>query len=98
MDTISTELHSLEGVLELLRDDAASFPPLLAEQTPGVLDSCLNLINELEGCISVLNRPGVSKADKKSRWLASRDHISKLQWTLGRYKMALGLAVDLIGA
>ncbi|KAK4160222.1 putative GTPase-activating protein [Cladorrhinum sp. PSN259] len=98
LDSISTELHSLEGVLELLRDDAASFPPLLAEQTPGVLDSCLNLINELEGCISVLNRPGVSKADKKSRWLASRDHISKLQWTLGRYKMALGLAVDLIGA
>ncbi|KAK4646858.1 uncharacterized protein QC761_100940 [Podospora bellae-mahoneyi] len=98
LDSISSELHSLDGVLQLLRDDAASFPPFLAEQTPSALDCCLTLINELEGCISVLNRPGVSRADKKARWMASRDHINRLHWTLGRYKDALGLAVDFVDA
>ncbi|KAK4187942.1 putative GTPase-activating protein [Podospora australis] len=98
LDTISSELHSLDGVLEILRDDAASFPPFLAEQTPSALDCCLTLINELEGCIAVLNRPGVSRVDKKSRWQASRDHINRLHWTLGRYNVALGLAVDFVGA
>ncbi|KAK4150475.1 hypothetical protein C8A00DRAFT_46135 [Chaetomidium leptoderma] len=96
-DIISTELHSLDSVLGLLNYDAPFFPSPLAEHTPGVLDICLALINELEGCISLLNQPGVSRADKKSRWLASRDHVGTLRWTLSRYKLVLGLAADLVG-
>ncbi len=96
-DTISVELHSLDGVLDLLRYDAAFFPPSLAEHTAGVLNSCLALANELEGCISLLNRPEVPKAEKKSRWSASRDHIALLSRALGEYNLVLGLAADLVG-
>jgi len=53
-------------------------------------------VNELHGCIGVLDREGLTKADKKSRWVASRDHISKLRWTLEGYKETFGLAVDLV--
>jgi hypothetical protein len=97
-DTISVELHSLDGVLDLLRYDAACFPPALAEHTPSVLQSCLALLNELEGCVSLLNAPEVSRTEKKSRWSANRDHIAILWRTLGEYNLALGLAADLIGA
>lgn len=96
-DAISTELHSLDGVLDLLSYDASFLPLSLAEHTPGVLDTCVTLINELEGCISVLNQPGAPRADKKSRWLASRNHIDVLRWTLSEYKLGLGLAADLVG-
>lgn len=95
-DIISSELHSLDGVVELVKDDASSFPPHLANKTPGVLETCLAILNELEGCISVLDRSSASTVDKKSRWLASRDHIAKLRWTLEGYKHTLGLAVDLV--
>lgn len=96
-DTISIELHSLDGVLDLLRYDAAFFPPALAEHAPDVLQSCLALVNELEGCISLLNAPEVSRAEKKSRWLASRDHVAILWRTLAEYNLALGLTADLVG-
>ncbi len=96
-DTISVELHSLNGVLDLLRYDAAFFAPALADPTVGVLNSCLALANELEGCISLLNRPEVSRVEKKSRWSASRDHIAILSRTLGDYNLVLGLAADLVG-
>lgn len=96
-DPISAELHSLDGVLDLLGYDAPSIPVSLAEHTPGVLDTCVALVNELEGCVTLLNQPGVQRADKKSRWLASRGHIDVLRWTLSEYKLVLGLAADLVG-
>ena len=96
-DSISTELYSLNGALTLLRDDAAYLPPSLAEQISGALDTCITVVNELKGCVFVLNKPGVSRADKRSRWLASRNHMDNLRWTLGEYKLALGLAADLVG-
>ncbi|EAQ93888.1 hypothetical protein CHGG_02123 [Chaetomium globosum CBS 148.51] len=96
-DSISTELHSLNGVLDLLGYDAAFLSASLAEHTRAVLETCLAIINELEGCVSLLNRPDVPKAEKRSRWLASRDHINTLRRTLGEYKLVLGLAADLVG-
>lgn len=95
-DIITSELHSLGGVIELLKDDASSFPPQLAKKTPAVLETCLAILNELEGCVSVLDRSSASQVDKTSRWVASRDHIAKLRWTLEGYKYTLGLAVDLV--
>ncbi|KAJ4286621.1 hypothetical protein N0V88_007910 [Collariella sp. IMI 366227] len=97
IQAISAELHALDGVLDLLRYDAAFFPPQLADDTPAVLDTCLDLVRELDGCFSVLNQPGVSRTDKKSLWVGNRDHIGKLRWTLGEYKSTLGLAADLVG-
>ncbi|KAL2159384.1 hypothetical protein VTH06DRAFT_2388 [Thermothelomyces fergusii] len=96
-DGIATELHSLDGVLDLLGYDAAFIPPPLAEHTPAVLATCLALLDELEGCISLLNRPDVPRPEKRSRWLASRKHVETLRWTLGEYKLVLGLAADLVG-
>ncbi|KAK5651256.1 hypothetical protein OQA88_12664 [Cercophora sp. LCS_1] len=96
LDDVATLLHSLDGTLDLLKDDASSFPPRLAFLTPRILNSCCDIINELDGCISVLGREGVPRAEKKSRWMASRDHIEKLRGTLQGYKTTLGLAVDLI--
>ncbi|KAL1837604.1 hypothetical protein VTJ49DRAFT_3622 [Mycothermus thermophilus] len=96
-DAISAELHSLDSVLGLLGYDAPFFPPTLAEHTPAVLDTCLALLNELEGCVSLLGSPAASRTEKKSRWLANRGHIDLLRWTLGEYKVVLGLAADLVG-
>lgn len=96
-DGITTELHSLDGVLDLLGYDAAFIPPSLAEHTPAVLETCLALLNELEGCISLLNGPDVPRPEKRSRWLASRKHVDTLRWTLSEYKLVLGLAADLVG-
>jgi hypothetical protein len=96
-DRISTELHSLNGVLDLLGYDAAFLSVPLAGQTRTVLESCLAIINELEGCVSLLSRPDVPTAEKRSRWLASRDHVDALRRTLGEYKLVLGLAADLVG-
>ncbi|KAK4249012.1 hypothetical protein C7999DRAFT_13127 [Corynascus novoguineensis] len=96
-DGISTELHSLDGVLDLLGYDAAFIPTSLIEHTPPVLETCLALLNELEGCISLLNHRDVPRAEKRSRWLASRKHVDTLRWTLSEYKLVLGLTADLVG-
>ncbi|KAM7186610.1 putative GTPase-activating protein [Naviculisporaceae sp. PSN 640] len=95
-DIISSELHSLDRIVDLLKDDVSFFPPELAQKTPAVLDTCFAILNELDGCISVLDRSNLSRQDKKSRWVASRDHIGKLGGTLEGYKSTLGLVVDLI--
>ncbi|KAJ4403848.1 hypothetical protein N0V85_005015 [Neurospora sp. IMI 360204] len=96
LDPISSELHSLNGILDILKDDVPSLPEQLAQRTPEVLSYCLTIINEIQGCISILDRVGLSRQDKKSRWMASRGHIAKLRWTLEVYKASLGLAVDLV--
>lgn len=97
LDVISGELHSLDGVLDLLRDDAASFPPTLAHRTPVLLDRCVAIVNELGGYISTINAGGLSRHDKKFRWIATRKHMAKLQGTLEVHKSSLGLALDVIG-
>ncbi|KAH7627500.1 putative RhoGAP group protein [Sordaria sp. MPI-SDFR-AT-0083] len=96
LDPISSELHSLDGILDILKDDVPHLPEQLAQRTPEVLSYCLTIINELQGCISILDRVGLSRQDKRSRWMASRGHIAKLRWTLEVYKASLGLAVDLV--
>jgi GTPase-activating protein SAC7 len=96
LDQVCTLLHSLDGVLDLLKDDAAAFPSPLGSVTPNVLQGCRVIISELDGCIAVLGRNGFSRAEKKSRWLSSRQQIGKLCGMLCGYRDILGLAVDLI--
>ncbi|KAB5513235.1 Rho GTPase activation protein [Coniochaeta sp. 2T2.1] len=96
LDALSGELHSLEGVLDLLKDDASSFPPTLASRTPTVLQHCHAVINELEGYVLVLNSNGLSAQAKRLRWAATKSHMAKLRLTLDGYKSTLGLALDLV--
>ena len=96
LDAISGELYSLDGVLDLLKDDAASFPPTLAHRTPVLLDRCVAIVNELGGYISTINASGLSKHDKKFRWIATRKHMAKLGGTLEVHKATLGLALDMV--
>ncbi|KAH8901936.1 Rho GTPase activation protein [Coniochaeta sp. PMI_546] len=96
IDALSGELHSLDGVLDLLKDDASSFPATLAARTPTVLQHCTAVINELEGYVMVLNSNELSTQAKKLRWAATKSHMAKLRLTLDGYKSTLGLALDLV--
>lgn len=96
LDALSGELHSLEGVLDLLKDDAASFPPKLAARTPTVLQHCTAVVNELEGYVLILSSPGLSQQAKKRRWAATKSHMARIRSTLDGYKSTLGLALDLV--
>lgn len=97
LDGIAGELHSLDRVLDLLKDDAAAFPSSLADNAPPLLRDCCTIVNELGHYVTVLNGPDLSLADKRFRWMATRQHMTKLRWTLEGYKSALGLALDLVG-
>ncbi len=96
MDALSGELHSLDGVLDLLKDDASSLPPDLARRTPDVLENCTAIVNELDGYLATLNSPGLARHEKKFRWIATRSHMAKLRATLEGYKSTLGVALDLV--
>lgn len=97
LDAVVAELHSLEGVLDILKDDASSFPPDLAKRTPPLLEHCTSIINQIEGYMHVCNGVGLSKRDKKFRWLAIRGDMMKLRLTLEGYKSILALVTDLVG-
>lgn len=90
-------MQSLEGVLEILKDDANSFPLDLARRTPPLLKHCTSIINQAEGYMHVCNGVGLSKRDKKFRWLAIRGDMVKLRSTLEGYKSTLALVSDLVG-
>lgn len=96
LDKVASLVHSLDSVLDLLKDDAAALPSHLAHMTPAVLDNCHRMVSEIEGCLAVLGRAGIPMLEKKSRWLASRDHIEKLRSTLEGYKATFALVVDLM--
>ncbi|OAA57534.1 rhogap protein [Niveomyces insectorum RCEF 264] len=51
LTALSAELHALDGVLDLLKDDAASaaFPADVALQTPGVIAGCGAVVADLDG-------------------------------------------------
>lgn len=97
LDAVVAELHSLEGVLDILKDDANSFPWDLAKRTPPLLKHCTSIINQIEGYMHVCNGVGLSKRDKKFRWLAIRGDMMKLRLTLEGYKAILALVTDLVG-
>lgn len=96
LDNVASLVNSLDTVLDLLKDDAAEFPSYLAQMTPAVLDKCHHIVNEMEGCLAVLGRSDIPGVEKKSRWLASRDHVEKLRGTLEGYRATLALAVDMM--
>lgn len=97
LDAVLAELHSLDGVLDILKDDAASFPEALARRTPPLLEHCTSIVHQIEGYMHVCNGLGLSARDKKYRWMAIRGDMEKLRLTLEGYKSTLAVVTDLVG-
>lgn len=97
LDAVLAELHSLGGVIDILKDDANSFPSDLAQRTPPVLEHCSSILNQIDGYMHVCNGIDLSKRDKRFRWLAIRADMVKLRLTLEGYKSILALVTDLVG-
>ncbi|KAI2624431.1 Rho GTPase activation protein [Hypoxylon sp. NC1633] len=99
VDGVSRELHSLQGVLDLLKEDAGLFPPELAERIPAVVGHCFNVVNDLDTSISAFSSSELTKQDKRSQWLAEgRKELATFRTSLEAHKAVLGLALDLVGA
>lgn len=97
LDAVLAELHSLEGVVDILKDDAPAFPADLARRTPPLLDHCTSIVGQIAGYMHVCNGLGLSRRDKKFRWLAIRADMVKLRLTLEGYKSILAVVTDLVG-
>jgi hypothetical protein len=98
-DDVSRELHSLQTVVDLLKEDAALFPPELAEHTPSLIEHCSYVVNKLAESLSALHSPELSQQDKRALWLGiGRMEAASLRTTLEAHKAATGLALDLVGA
>jgi hypothetical protein len=91
------ELHSLDGVLDILKDDASFFTSDLAQQTAPLLEHCSNIVRQIEGYMHVCNGLGLPSRDKKFRWMAIKGDMDKLRLTLDGYKSTLAVVTDLVG-
>lgn len=95
------ELHSLEGVLLDLEHEydtsSTVFPNDLAQRTPPLLDHCASIVRQIDGYMHVCNGLGLTRRDKKFRWLAIRGDMVKLRLTLEGYKSILAMVTDLVG-
>lgn len=96
LTSLSAELHALDGVLDLLKDDAASvaFPADLALQTPAVVAGSGALVADVGNILG--GGEGDGSSEKRSRWLAMRQHIAESRTVLEVYRLTLGLALDLV--
>lgn len=99
VDGISRELHSLQGVLDLMKEDAELFPPRLAAQTPVILERSSKLVGELDNCFAELNKSDLSKQDKRKLWAArGRKDSAKFRPALEAHRAIIGLSLDLVEA
>lgn len=96
LDAVLGELQSLEGVLELLGDDAGGLPADLARRTPPLLRHCASIVQQVEGYMHVCNGLGLAPRDKRFRWVAIRADMDKLRLTLAGYKATLAVVTDLV--
>ncbi|RYP39608.1 hypothetical protein DL767_002156 [Monosporascus sp. MG133] len=99
VDEISRELHSLQSVLDLLKEDTDVLPPQLAAETRSILERCSTVVEELDDCISTLNSNDMPRQDKRRLWIAQgRKDSSRFKPTLEAHRTIIGLALDLIEA
>ncbi|KAK7997849.1 hypothetical protein PG989_005889 [Apiospora arundinis] len=99
LDEVSRELHSLQSVLNLLKDDAPSLPSKIATQTPSILQQCNALVEELDTALLSLDDPELTRPQKRTRWLCvGKSHIADLRDALEAHRTTVGLALDLVGA
>lgn len=98
IDALSRELHSLQTVLELLREDADLFPAELVERTAVVVKHCSSVVEKIDVSISALDDTGRSKQEKRGAWLDTGvEEMAGFRTALEAHRLALGLAVDLVG-
>jgi hypothetical protein len=95
LEAVSAELHSLCGVVDLLRDDAPAFPEELARQTPALLRHCVGVLDELDACLDGAGRSH-GDSDPRLHWLEQRQRVGELRVALEGYRMALGMALDVV--
>ncbi|KAI0016408.1 hypothetical protein F4780DRAFT_683655 [Xylariomycetidae sp. FL0641] len=99
VDGVSRELHSLQTVLELLKEDAGLFPAELAGQAPAVIAHCSEIVDKLDESLSTMTSAELSRQAKRARWLdQGRKDIALFRSSLEAHKCLLGLALDLVGA
>ncbi|KAJ2996211.1 hypothetical protein NUW58_g1046 [Xylaria curta] len=97
VDAVSRELHSLQTVLNLLKEDAVLFPSEIADHTPAVIGRCSTIIDKLHEFVSALNSPELSKQGKRAQWLdVGRTEMASFRTTLEAHRAAIGLALDLV--
>ena len=99
VDAISRELHSLQGVLDLLKEDASLFPLPLAAQTPAVLDNCSKVVGALDMCFATLNSSELPRQEKRRLWAASgRKDAALFKPVIEAHRALIGIALDLVEA
>ncbi|KAI0132792.1 Rho GTPase activation protein [Xylariales sp. AK1849] len=98
LDAVSRELHSLQSVLDLLKDDAGSLPSKLAAETPALLQQCNRVVSELDGTLLALDGSALSRPQKRSQWISmGKQQIAELLPALEAHRIIIGLALDLVG-
>ncbi|RYP56259.1 hypothetical protein DL771_012046 [Monosporascus sp. 5C6A] len=99
VDGISRELHSLQSVLDLLKEDTDILPPQLAAGTRSILEHCSTVLEELDDCFSTLHSNDTPRQEKRRLWIArGRKDSSRFKPTLEAHRSIIGLALDLIEA
>ncbi|KAI1421030.1 Rho GTPase activation protein [Xylaria sp. FL1777] len=99
VDAVSRELHSLQTVLGLLKEDTASFPLELAQHTPAIIKHCSSVVDKVDESVSILDDPELSKQQKRAQWLnVGMTETATFRTALEANRAAIGLALDLVEA
>ncbi|RYP63063.1 hypothetical protein DL769_007089 [Monosporascus sp. CRB-8-3] len=99
VDEISRELHSLQSVLDLLKEDTDVLPPQLTAGTRSILERCSAVVEELDDCFSTLNSNDTPRQERRRLWIAQgRKDSSRFKPTLEAHRSIIGLALDLVEA
>ncbi|KAM0809790.1 hypothetical protein AB5N19_10137 [Seiridium cardinale] len=98
LDAVSRELHSLQSVLDLLKDDAGALPSRVATETPALLQQCNRVVSELDADLLALDGSALTRPQKRSQWISvGKRQIAELMPTIEAHRTMLGLALDLVG-
>ncbi|KAH8196252.1 hypothetical protein TruAng_009577 [Truncatella angustata] len=98
LDNVSRELHSLQRVLDLLKDDAGALPLRVATETPALLQQCNRVVSELDADLLALDGSALSRPQKRSQWISvGKQQIAELVPIIEVHRTMLGLALDLVG-
>lgn len=98
LDSVSRELHSLQSVLNLLKEDAGALPSKVATETPALLQQCNRVISELDADLLALDGSALSRPQKRSQWISTgKRQIAGLLPIIEAHRTVLGLALDLVG-
>ncbi|KAF3007351.1 hypothetical protein G7054_g2408 [Neopestalotiopsis clavispora] len=98
LDVVSRELHSLQSVLDLLKDDAGALPTRIATETPALLQQCNRVVSELDADLLALDGSALSRPQKRTQWIGvGKQQIADILPIIEAHRTMLGLALDLVG-